>query len=77
MILSSNTNNVENSNNQQETQGFDVPKKTYRTIISMIAGSLVGNGNIDVHEACMNQEESPNHDQSEFQRCQIRYHRGN
>ena len=52
-------NDVENSNNQQETQDFDMPKKTYRTIVSMIARSLVGNGNADVHEDCMNQEESP------------------
>ena len=38
-----------------------MPKKSYRTIISMIAGSLVGNDNADVHEDHMNQEESPNH----------------
>ena len=38
-----------------------MPKKSYRTIISMIAGSLVGNDNADVHEDHTNQEESPNH----------------
>ena len=52
-------NDVENSSNQQDSQDFDMPKKSYRTIISMIAGSLVENGDTDVHEDHTNQEESP------------------
>ena len=51
-------NNIDNSSNQQDSQGFNMPEKSYRTIISMIAGSLVGNGNTDVQEDRINQEDS-------------------
>ena len=35
-------------------------------IISTVVGSLVENGNTDVHEDHINREESPNHDQNEL-----------
>ena len=59
VTTSDSASEVDNNSNQQDDQGFDIPKKSYRTIISMIAGSLVGNGNADVHEDHTNQEESP------------------
>ena len=45
---------------QQDNQGPDVPKKNYNTVISMIAGSLVGSST-DVHEDRRNQAESTVH----------------
>ena len=51
---------VEDSSNLQDDQGSNMPKKSYCTIISLIAGSLVGN-DTDVHEDGMNQGDSTVH----------------
>ena len=60
MTTSDAANDVEDSSNQQDNQGSNMLKKNYRTIISMIAGSLVGN-DTDVHEDSTNQEDSTVH----------------
>jgi len=61
VTTSDTANDVENSSNQHESRDNDVPVKSYRTIISMIAGSLVGNEYSDVHKEHTVQEESLNH----------------
>ena len=43
MTTSDTAGDVKDSSNQENDQGSSVPKKSYRTIISMIAGSLIGN----------------------------------
>ena len=61
LVTTSDTvNDVEDSSNQQNLQDSDRPKKSYRTIISMIAGSFVGNHD-DVHEENMTQEDPTSH----------------